>query len=394
MGGNKQGLGVIFSMGFFSMFGISIGVVLQPLYTNDLGILPTKIGLLFFLSNLASGILRIPVGIASDSYGRKWFMLVGAALWSLSGSLFTIFESFQTLVIPFILWGIGSAFYFTVIGALIAQLTSPEVMPMVYGTFWVFQTIGRILGPLLGGFIADKYGFKPSFAIAAFSFLIAAVLAIKLPHLRSKKQVRLRSKLKESLRLIAWTKNGDPVKTFALLYIVHGVFAGMFWTILPLFFKEVYHLSYSDIGLINTASMIGIAAGSYLVTRFPQRFNLKKLMMYATLLAGVSVLGYVAIGIKLTLPIISFFTGFFLSFGTFGAVGSTVFMRSLSESIRGLGSGITGTSWRAGLAGGSILLGTLWTFFGMRPVFYLSTVMLFVESAIIWIGMKVKTIKK
>ena len=145
-------------------------------------------------------------------------------------------------------------------------------------------------------------------------------------------------------------------------------------------------MDYSRIGFINTASMVGGVIGSYIVARLPKKFKLKEIAMCSTLLVVFITLGYVLIGIPSIFFVISFLTGLFISFGTFGPVGNTMFLGSLPSSTRGVASGITGTSWRTGLSGGSIFLGAVWTFYGMGAVFYFSASFLLVELLLLWRG--------
>src|SRR2546429_689382 len=45
--------------------------------TRDLGVTADVMGLLFGISSLMSLVLQLPMGVASDRYGRRWFMVVG-----------------------------------------------------------------------------------------------------------------------------------------------------------------------------------------------------------------------------------------------------------------------------------------------------------------------------
>jgi len=242
-------LRTISAVGFLSMLGFSLGNMLHPLYAKILGMDPTNIGLAFFFSNIVSAAFRIPIGIVSDIYGRKWLISIGIAFWTLSGSLLIIFENIEMLIVSLILWGIGAAFYFPTTNALIADLATPEVMTKTFGTVGVFQTSGNIMGPLLGGFIADNLGIGKSFVITLVSCLVATFVALKLPDPRRKQKEKPR--LIETLKAMIQSESGKAVRVFALLYVVHGLYAGMFWTVLPLFLNETYKWIIQELVLLT-----------------------------------------------------------------------------------------------------------------------------------------------
>lgn len=367
------------------MFSFSLFGLVQPLYVAGLKMEKTQFGLLFFLSNVVSAALRLPVGWASDIYGRKWFMLAGLAFWALSGVIFPVSKTFEALIVPFLLWGTGAAFYFTTSGALIADITSPETRPKAYGTVGIYNTVGSILGPLVGGFITDAFGIEASFLLVAAAFSTSAAACVKLPN--PKQNDGDRQSIAETLRGVTRASVGRMVGVFALFYFVHGIYGSVLWPILPIFYKEFYHLDPIHIGLGNTVFMVGNAIGFYMVAKLPQTLDLKKIMAYSMIPNSLLLLAYLVAGSPIALLVVVFAHGFTVSFGVFGPLGSTIFMDALPAPARGIASGITGTTWRVRMSTGSMIMGAVWASFGMIPIFYLSAAILFSEFVIILGGL-------
>jgi DHA1 family quinolone resistance protein-like MFS transporter len=368
-----------------AMFGFSLFGLIQPLYLDDLNLGKSEFGLLFFFSNIISTVLRIPVGWASDLYGRRWFMLIGLASWGLAGVCFPVSKTFEALIVPFLLWGVGAAFYFTTNRVFIADITSSEIRAKIYGTVGFYNTVGGLLGPLIGGFITDTFMIETSFLLVGAAFSISFIACLKLPNPRQ--DVGTKQSITETFKRLTGAGVGRIVGVFAILYFIHGMYGGVLWPILPIFYKEFYGLTPSTIGLISTLTSIGLAIGNYVVARLPQTLDSKKVMAYSMIPSGVLLLFYLFAGSPILLFVVVFVFGFTLTFNMLGPLGNTLFMGALPTPTRGVASGVTGSTWRAGMSCGSIILGTVWASYGLTPIFYLCAAILFSEFIIIWVGL-------
>lgn len=62
---------------FVNSAGFYVLVPQLAVAARDLRVAPDVMGLLFSVSSLMSLILQLPLGVASDRYGRRWFMVAG-----------------------------------------------------------------------------------------------------------------------------------------------------------------------------------------------------------------------------------------------------------------------------------------------------------------------------
>ena len=89
-----------------------------------------------------------------------------ACAWAPSLPLFLAFRLVQ---------GLGAAFLFPILMALVGEAVAPERLGRAFGLFGVTQTLGLGLGPLLAGFLETHVGWQWFFVtLAALAALAAA----------------------------------------------------------------------------------------------------------------------------------------------------------------------------------------------------------------------------
>jgi DHA1 family multidrug resistance protein-like MFS transporter len=332
-----------------------------------------QIGLLLFLMNITSGVIRIPVGIASDKYGQKIFLIASAVCFASSGFLFLIFETFEALIIPEMLWGIAGGLYHTVSWIYVANISTPDTRTKAYGTLGLFQTAGGIMGPYVGGLLADKFGLKASFVSVTAICIIGVAVSLKLRDV--KRPIDKRPQFSESLKALRKMQLISLVAVFSSLYLIRGVYQGIYQPGIPLFLKNIRGLDYSQIGLIATGQSIGSGVGHLICLRLPAGTNLKKLVGYSSLFNFLLIMIFLIDNSPIMFFANTFLLGFSMSFGIMGTgsgpVSSALFIGTLPLETRGFASGISGLAWRAGLSLGSLIMAPMWLAFGMESMFYL-----------------------
>lgn len=158
-----------------SFIGITLGMIssvlmqtiiatILPTISNDLG--NKDLYGWVFSSYMIASTITIPLfANLSDVYGRKKFYLLGMLLF-LTGSLLSGFaQSMNQLIIFRIIQGIGAGAIAPSAIAMISELFTSEKRVKMLGLLSAFQVFANILGPLLGGFIADIYSWRWAFFI-------------------------------------------------------------------------------------------------------------------------------------------------------------------------------------------------------------------------------------
>jgi MFS family permease len=159
--------------------GNSIIFIVIPLYVAQLPSplfqLPetVRVGILISSFGLMSAILQPFMGAISDRLGkRKLLIMLGLLVMGLGTLAFIYANNFSELLILRSLQGIGVALTIPAALAIMATATHQTTRGGSMGIYTTMRMVGFATGPLLGGFLYDRYGFTMAYvAGAAFIFL-------------------------------------------------------------------------------------------------------------------------------------------------------------------------------------------------------------------------------
>lgn len=148
---------------------------LLPLYLKSLGASTQDVGFYFTLQAALAILFRILGGWISDNIGRLPSIAIGAGLG----------------MIGYVIFGLAPTWIWTIAAALVSESAASLVAPSFQayiaeqsGEGSVSRTFGlvnglyvicQIIGPLLGGFLAEYYGFQTMIWVAIAIYAIAAV---------------------------------------------------------------------------------------------------------------------------------------------------------------------------------------------------------------------------
>jgi DHA1 family multidrug resistance protein-like MFS transporter len=178
----KRNFYAIFIAELIVIMGFSYVIPFLPLYmqqTSNLsneeaafwaGIAGSATGIMMFLS--------APIwGILADRWGRKPMVLRAMFGGSIVVALTGVFTNLYAIIILRALQGLlcGTV---AAASALVASGTPRDKMPYIMGLLMVAVNGGNSLGPLFGGFVAEKVGFTITFFITGGILFLAGIIVM------------------------------------------------------------------------------------------------------------------------------------------------------------------------------------------------------------------------
>lgn len=162
------------------MLGVFLGAldisIVSPAFSNiakDLHIDPSSLSWIITLYTLVY-VLSVPLmSSLSDKYGRKNTILFNIALFAL-GSLFAVFSQDIThLLIARGIQALGAGGLFPIASTVIGEIFPKSRRGMALGFIGMVWGVAAVIGPLIGGWLTQWFGWTSIFYISFFlSFIV------------------------------------------------------------------------------------------------------------------------------------------------------------------------------------------------------------------------------
>lgn len=162
---------------FIAFLGIGLVIPVLPTLMNELNITGKTVGFLTAAFALTQLIVSPFAGKAVDKFGRKIMIVLGLFVFGFSEFLFGMGKTIEVLFLSRILGGVSAAFIMPAVTAFIADITSVDTRPKALGFMSAAISTGFIIGPGIGGFLAD-IGTRVPFYTAGVLGVVAAILSI------------------------------------------------------------------------------------------------------------------------------------------------------------------------------------------------------------------------
>ena len=151
---------------------------LMPLYLKDLGSSIPQIGLFFTISQIVPLFLQILGGWISDTLGRLRAIAIGSVFGVIGFIPLVLADSWGWLVMSVAIGSVARALVGPSFDAFIAEHSSEENRGKVFGISQTIFMVVSVVGPPLGGWLAEDYGFKLMLLVAGVFYFIAAIMRI------------------------------------------------------------------------------------------------------------------------------------------------------------------------------------------------------------------------
>jgi MFS family permease len=149
-----------------------------PLYLESLGATVQQVGLFFTLQVILAICFRILGGWISDHMGRLPTIALGGVFGMGAITGYTVAPTWEWAAVGALMGAVGSSLVGPSFQAYIAEQAPEGKLNSTYGLISGLFLICAIIGPPVGGYMADHYGFKAMMWVATGIFYVAAGLRV------------------------------------------------------------------------------------------------------------------------------------------------------------------------------------------------------------------------
>ena len=165
-----------------------------PKFIAELNVPPSRIGTLVGLAMSAYGVARVsmnlPTGKLVQRWGRRPALILGPILLSVGALGCGFATEYWQLVAFRLLQGIGSSIYHVTCTIVICEISTLSNRGQYLSLDWGSFLIGASLGPILGGFVGEYFGYRaPFFCFSSITLLTALWFYFRIPETKDKQLV-------------------------------------------------------------------------------------------------------------------------------------------------------------------------------------------------------------
>ncbi|WP_226681655.1 MFS transporter [Sutcliffiella horikoshii] len=388
----------ITSTSFILVLGNSMLIPVLPEIRHDLQLSQVQASLILSIFSIA-GAVTIPfIGYLSDRFSRKHIILASLLLYGIGGlvsgiaSILQTSLSFEVIIIGRILQGIGSAGTAPIAMALVADLFSGNKQLKVLSLMETTNSLGKVVSPLIGGFIALimwHYIFFV-FPLACSILSILFYLYVKNEESSSEKLVfkkyvsHLAEVIKENKFYLLTSYNAGAL----CLYLLFGI---LFYS------SDLLESQFETHGFMNgvilSFPLLFLTVASYITGNVIGKFSsyINRILIVNFLLLSLFLIGILLYdSLWWTILIISLIS---TSIGIVLPCMNVIIVNSVKKEARGFVTALYGSVRFVGIALGPIVFGYFMDF-SISTIFVLSSSLCLIQAILcfFYLGKKDKNI--
>jgi MFS transporter, Spinster family, sphingosine-1-phosphate transporter len=289
----------------FDYIDRQVVVSLFPHIKQAWGLSDKQLGGLVSVVSITIALGALPVALLADRTSRVKSIVVMATVWSLATISCMFARSYGPLLAARGLVGVGEAGYGAAGAALIASHFPARMRGALMAGFFAAASVGSVLGVMLGGLIAARWGWQAAFGVVGLPGLVLALLYLKVRdyptvHLTPRQDTPVRSAHRAALaivkalgrsRTMLWTCVGAAAQLIVLSAV---------WSWLPSFLNREYGVAPDQAAvkaaLVVLCGAVGSVVWGALVDRAGARYPRTKLHTLAVLCVASLLVIAVAFG--------------------------------------------------------------------------------------------------
>ncbi|WP_299940226.1 multidrug effflux MFS transporter [uncultured Nitratireductor sp.] len=305
----------------------------------------------------ATAILQLGIGPASDRFGRRPVMLTSFVIFILATIAALVAPNITIFLICRVMQAFAAA-GMVLSRAIVRDMVGADEAASRIGYITMGMTLAPMLGPVIGGFLDELYGWKSTFyLILGFGLISFVVVYLDLGETHHNRSTSLTKQLKTYPELFR-------ARRFWGYTATAGMASGAFFAFLgggPYVATEILGLTPSQYGLYFIFISVGYMIGNFMSGRYSRRIGINPMMLAGNIVASLGLL----------LALALFLVGFYHPMSLFGpsflvGIGNGMTMPNANAGIvsvrphlAGSASGLGGALQIGGGAALSVLAGAL-----------------------------------
>lgn len=254
-------------------FGIIIPIL--PAYLESINQGGTAAGLFIAIFAGAQFLFSPIAGKWTDQYGRRKMIIYGLAGLTISMFIFYLSNSLWVLYLSRVVGGIGCAMLIPAIFAYVADITTFEQRARGNSLVSAAMSLGIVIGPGIGGFLAD-FGLKFPFLVSALVSLVSVVFSILLLKESKPAQSGEAMGLEPDESMVRKIARSTKVPYFIPLIITLVMSFGLiaYESVIGLYLDNQFQSTAKDIAMMVTATgIVSVIVQLFVVDRIVARFG-------------------------------------------------------------------------------------------------------------------------
>jgi DHA1 family multidrug resistance protein-like MFS transporter len=342
----------------------SVNGPILPLYAQSLGINIIDWSILATSSALGMFLFEWFWGRISDRVDRRLLMLLSALGMSAIFPVYTLKSAIPYFIIVQFFWGAIGVGLGPTTRAYVTDESPQKSVGLFSSLWWSFATLGRIIGPIIGAYIAVLYGFSYSFyASSVLGLVLACLVVLTLPKPKTRTTIQATPRFKSTFHMRS--------AGFLFLSTVFGFMPlSLMKSFLPLYASEQVNMSTVQVGILLSAAFAAQLLAIPLFGWLSDKFGRRRMAAVGLLLSSALFLLYLVIGTQDQLFLVSVFASAGLAaFSLLLAIVPEV----TRDEFRGAAIGMYGSFEDLGFIIGPLVLGFAWNTFSPVSIFVVAS---------------------
>ena len=370
-------------------------VSMFPHLKEEWGLSDSQLGSLVSIVSITVALGTVPLSLLADRWSRVKSIVLMALVWSFATIACSFARDYGHLLGARSLVGLGEAAYGSAGAALLASIFPTRLRSTVLGAFLAAGMLGSVLGVVLGGVIAEQWGWRAGFGAVGIPGLVLALLFLAVARDKGAMAAPRRAG-RSGLGFKAAVAGLLRPRTLLITCVGAGlqlVVVSTIWAWTPSYFNRYYGLAPDQAGiktgLVVLTGGLGAVIWSIVADRLTARYPLARLYIPAAVAVLTTVFMGLAFGVAGpgTLQTALIVVGAAVMTGTIGPVAA-VSVDVVDPGLRATATAtLSLTQNLLGLALGPLLAGVLSDNYGLpfamavTPFFCLGAAALFLVAA-------------